>query len=253
MQPTNSVIGFIPARLNSTRLPRKPLLPIAGRAMIERVYEGARPCRRLSELWIATDSEEIAEYCRARQMPVKLTSTRPRSGSDRILEALAGMPAEAVVNIQGDEPMVRPEMIDCLLDALFARPEMEVATLRTRMGEAASGSAPAATEAASPAAVKVVCDRRGQALYFSRSTIPFPRGGAATWWKHLGYYAYSRAALERFAELPAGELEIAEQLEQLRFLENGIGIAVGDSPCDTVGVDTRADLERAERYFRQQQ
>ncbi len=242
MLPTASIIGFIPARLASTRLPRKPLLPVAGRAMLERVFAGASACRRLAALWVATDAEEIAAFCRARGIPVKLTSPAHRSGSDRILEALAGLPAEAVVNIQGDEPMVRAEMLDRLLDALFARPEIQVSTLRTLLPPEAAGS---------PDTVKVVCDRRGQALYFSRAAIPFPRGGAAAW-KHLGYYAYSRAALERFAALPAGELESAERLEQLRFLENGIPIAVADAGCDTIGVDTPEDLERAELYFRGQ-
>lgn len=243
MQATESIAGFIPARMRSTRLPGKPLLPIAGRPMLQRVYEGARACRRLRQLWVATDAVEIDDFCREQRIPCKLTSAAHRSGSDRILEALAGLEAEVVVNIQGDEPMVRPEMLDTLLEALFASPEIEVATLRTRLQP---------EELASPDAVKVVCDRRGHALYFSRAAIPFPRGHAAAGWKHLGYYAYSRAALARFACLPAGELETAEQLEQLRLLEHGIAIATGETSFDTIGVDTMEDLRRAEKYFLEQ-
>lgn len=241
MRVTNAIVGIIPARLESVRLPRKALRPIAGVPMIGRVYAGARTCKRLRELLVATDSEEIAAYCRAAAIPVAMTSPAHASGTDRVGEAfdrLAG--ADAVVNIQGDEPMVRGEQLDALLAALFADPEVEVATLCTPL---------AAAEAEQPSATKVVLDRRGRALYFSRAAIPFPRSGPPRFLKHLGLYAYSRRALEAFRSWPVGRLEASEKLEQLRFLENGWPIAVAETPFDSIGVDTAEDLERAERHF----
>lgn len=239
---TPEVIGVIPARLASTRLARKALIPIAGVPMIGRVYQGARGCARLRQVLVATDSEEIAAYCRGAAIPVAMTSPAHLSGTDRICEVLARDPtAQAVVNIQGDEPMVRAEMLDALLDALFAAPDIEVATLCTPLD---------AAEASQPSVTKVVLDGRDRALYFSRSPIPFPREGPAHYLKHLGFYAYSRRALEAFRAWPAGKLEAAEKLEQLRFLENGWPIAVAETPFDSIGVDTAEDHARVEERFR---
>ncbi len=240
MHATAAVLGVIPARLNSTRLARKALADIAGRPMIQRVYEGARGCRRLRELWVATDSEDIAIACRAAQIPVQMTAAGHTSGTSRIAEVLRARPADAVLNIQGDEPMVRAEMLDALLDALFTAPDVEVATLATALEPA---------HAADPAAVKVVCDGHARALYFSRAPIPFPGHGPPAYRKHLGYYAYSARALATFAAWPVGPLEAAEQLEQLRFLENGWSIAVAETAYDTVGVDTAEDLARVQAHF----
>ncbi len=240
MLPVAEIDGIIPARMGSTRLPGKALRPIAGVPMIERVYRGARACGRLRQVWVATDAEEIAAYCRGREIPVQMTATTHRSGTDRVLEAAERLGSRAVVNIQGDEPMVRAEMLERLIEALFARPEIEVATLRTPLR---------AEVAEEPGTVKVACDGEGRALYFSRAAIPYARDANATprRWKHLGYYAYSLAALRRFTQWPAGELEASEQLEQLRFLENGTAIIAATTEHDTIGVDTLEDWERAEK------
>ncbi len=239
MLPVTEIDGIIPARMGSTRLPGKALRPIAGTPMIERVYRGARECRKLRQVWVATDAEEIAAFCRGRGIPAQMTAATHRSGTDRVLEAAERLGSQAVVNIQGDEPMVRAEMLDLLIAALFARPEIEVATLRTPLRPEAAGE---------PGTVKVVCDGEGRALYFSRAVIPYARDAKAAprLWKHLGYYAYSLAALRRFTQWPAGELEQCEQLEQLRFLENGTAIAAAATEHDTIGVDTLEDWQRAE-------
>ncbi|MGH9491320.1 MAG: 3-deoxy-manno-octulosonate cytidylyltransferase [Terriglobales bacterium] len=244
MQPTPDILGVIPARLGSTRLARKALAAIGGKPMIQRVYEGARACARLRALGVATDADEIATVCRAAGIPVWLTAAGHPSGTSRIAEVLRAHPAAAVVNIQGDEPMVQPEMIAALLEALFAAPEIEIATLATPL---------APEDGDDPSVVKVVCDARGRALYFSRAAIPYPRCGAPARRKHLGYYAYSARALEAFLTWPAGPLEIAEQLEQLRFLENGWPIAVAETAYDTIGVDTAADLARVQAHFQRRQ
>ena len=238
MQPTTALLGVIPARLASTRLPRKALAEIAGVAMLERVYRGARESRALPEIVVATDADEIVDFCRRRAIPVRLTSATHLSGTDRVGEVARATGAAAVVNIQGDEPMVRGAMLDALVAALFASEECEVATLATPIE---------AAEAQQPSAVKVVCDARGRARYFSRAPIPFPRDGEPTrYLKHLGYYAYSRRALEQFQTLPPSRLEAIEKLEQLRFLENGWEIVVAETPFDSIGVDTAEDLARVE-------
>ena len=241
MVHTQDVIGVIPSRMGATRLPGKPLLPIAGIAMIERVYRGAAGCQRLRRVVVATDSPEIVDYCQARRIPVQMTAAGHPSGTDRVWEVVEALGAEAAVNIQGDEPMVRPEMLDTLVEALFARPEIEVATLCTPVD---------AAEAQAVSACKVVMDASGQALYFSRAAIPFPRDGEARYLKHLGYYAYSRRALESFHRWPPAPLEQVERLEQLRFLHHGVEIAVAETPFNTFGVDTAEDLAAVEAALR---
>lgn len=240
MLPTPNIVGVIPARLGSTRLPRKPLQSIAGIPMIQRVYEGARGCARLPQVVVATDADEVVDFCRRHSIPVCLTSTDHASGSDRVWQVLAETGAEAAVNIQGDEPMVNRQMLDALVAALFAAPAVEVATLATPMEP---------DEAPLAATVKVVMDPRGRALYFSRAPIPFPRDGGSRYLKHLGYYAYSRRALNAFHQWRPSPLEQVEKLEQLRFLENGIDIHVALTPFNTVGIDTAEDLARAEAHF----
>jgi 3-deoxy-manno-octulosonate cytidylyltransferase (CMP-KDO synthetase) len=232
------IAGVIPARLGSTRLSRKVLRPIAGRPMVEWVWRAAAASGLMDPVVVATDSDEVASVCRERGIRAVITSADCASGSDRVREVAGQIDADIYVNIQGDEPTLTPEFFRPLL-ALFERPEVEVATLAV---------ACPAVEIANPNAVKVVTANDGRALYFSRSTIPFDRDqvGFAGYRKHLGIYAYRKAALERFAELEPGRLEQAERLEQLRLLENGIDIYVATAPEDTIGVDTEEDLARAE-------
>ncbi|HEU5351146.1 MAG TPA: 3-deoxy-manno-octulosonate cytidylyltransferase [Terracidiphilus sp.] len=237
------IAGVIPARLGSTRLSRKVLREIAGRPMVEWVWRAGAASGLMDPVVVATDAEEVEDACRRRGIPVVLTSPKCASGSDRVLEAAQSIDADIYVNIQGDEPTLSGEFFAPLL-ALFSRPEVEVATLAV--------PCPAA-DVANPNAVKVVTARDGRALYFSRSTIPFDRdrAGFAGYLKHLGIYAYRKAALQKFGELQPSTLEQTERLEQLRLLEHGVGIYVAQAPRDTIGVDTEEDLARAEALLRQ--
>jgi 3-deoxy-manno-octulosonate cytidylyltransferase (CMP-KDO synthetase) len=237
------IAGVIPARLSSTRLSRKVLRVIAGRPMIDWVWRAAAQSRLMDPVVVATDSEEVAAVCRKRGIPVEMTSADCPSGSDRVHEVACRIDADIYVNIQGDEPTLTPAFFPPLL-ALFNRPEVEVATLAVPCPP---------DEFANPNAVKVVTALDGRALYFSRATIPFDRdqAGFVSYRKHLGIYAYRKAALERFAALPPSPLERIERLEQLRFLENGIDLYVAEAPGDTIGVDTEADLARAEAVLKE--
>jgi 3-deoxy-manno-octulosonate cytidylyltransferase (CMP-KDO synthetase) len=239
---TYRIAGVIPARLSSTRLSRKVLRPIAGRPMVEWVWRAAAHSGMMNPVVVATDSEEVAAVCRERGIPVVMTSPDCASGSDRVREAARQIDADIYVNIQGDEPTLTPEFFPPLL-GLFERPEVEVATLAVRCPP---------EEIADPNAVKVVTALDGRALYFSRAAVPFDRDGAGFigYRKHLGIYAYRKAALERFAALAPSPLEKIERLEQLRLLENGIALYVAEAPCDTIGVDTEADLLRAEAMLK---
>ena len=239
---TIRIAGVIPARLSSTRLSRKVLRPIAGRPMVEWVWRAAADAGLMDPVVVATDSEEVATVCRERGIPIVMTSPECPSGSDRVREVARQIDADIYVNIQGDEPTLTADFFPPLLD-LFARTEVEVTTLAVPCPP---------EEFLNPNAVKVVTALDGRALYFSRSTIPFDRDqiGYAGYRKHLGIYAYRKAALERFAALPPGLLEKVERLEQLRLLENGIAVYVADAPRDTIGVDTEDDLARAEAMLR---
>lgn len=232
------IAGVIPARLASTRLSRKVLREIAGKPMVEWVWRAAQASGLMDPVIVATDSDEVAAVCRDRGIPIAMTSPECASGSDRVREVARQIDAEIYVNIQGDEPTLTAEFFRPLL-ALFDRPEVDVATLAVRCPP---------HEFTNPNAVKVVTALDGRALYFSRATIPFDRDatGYAGYRKHLGIYAYRKAALERFAALSPSPLERLERLEQLRLLENGIGIYVAEAPGDTIGVDTEEDLLRAE-------
>ena len=236
------VLGVIPARLESVRLPGKPMRPIAGKPMIAWVYERARQAACLDGLIIATDSPEIESYCRTEKIPVMMTSHEHRSGTDRLVEVMAHEPADIYVNIQGDEPMITPDHLERLLAPFEGGPGAEVTTLKVAID----------TENANdPNQVKVVTDRAGQALYFSRAPIPYARDphAPAKYYKHLGIYAFTAPALGKFHGLAPGPLEQNERLEQLRFLEHGIAIVVVETPHDTIGVDTEEDLARVEAYF----
>ena len=267
------VAGVIPARLSSTRLSRKVLRVIAGRPMVEWVWLAATGSGLMDFVVVATDSDEVASVCQERGIPAMFTSATCPSGSDRVREVARVIDADIYVNIQGDEPLLTPEFFPPML-ALLERPEVDVATLAVRCPP---------EEIADPNAVKVVTALDGRALYFSRSTIPFDRDGCrgreqvrggsggrepvrggsggrepvrdeaefSGYRKHLGIYAYRKAALERFAALPPSPLELVERLEQLRLLENGIALYVAEAPADTIGVDTEEDLLRAEAVLRE--
>jgi 3-deoxy-manno-octulosonate cytidylyltransferase (CMP-KDO synthetase) len=235
------ILGVIPARLTSTRLPQKVLREIAGKPMVEWVWQAAVASGQMDEVLVATDSEEVEVACRQRGIPVIMTSPECASGSDRVYEVSRQVEAEIYVNIQGDEPLLTPHHFAPLL-ALFSCTEVLVSTI----------SVPCPVDdIANPNAVKVVTAADGRALYFSRSTIPFDRDriGFAGYRKHLGLYAYRKRALEQFAALAPSPLEQVERLEQLRLLENGISIYVGEAEGDTIGVDTEEDLLRVVRIL----
>jgi 3-deoxy-manno-octulosonate cytidylyltransferase (CMP-KDO synthetase) len=228
-------IAVIPARLASARLPRKMLREIAGKPLIGVVYEAVRSSPLLADVLIATDSEEIMELCHKHGWKAQMTATRHRSGTERVHEISSREAAEVYLNVQGDEPLTRAEHIASLLQVM-ENPAAQVGTLMTPAAEA---------DIPNPNAVKIVIDINGRALYFSRAAIPFDRDGTRpAYFKHLGLYAYRKAALDRFVQLPEATLEKSERLEQLRFLENGIPIFVGQTPHDSVGVDTEEDLHR---------
>ncbi len=232
------ILGVIPARLASTRLPGKVLRDIAGEPMLAWVYRAAQACPQLDEVIVATDSDEVKKLCDHRGWRCLLTSPDLPSGTDRLYAVSRVVEADIYVNIQGDEPLLLPDHITAIL-ALFTSADIDVTTPKVRCTP---------EDIANPNAVKVVTAIDGRALYFSRSTIPFDRdgNGNAIYWKHLGLYAYRRAALERFAALAPSALELSERLEQLRLLENGISIYVAETAYDTIGVDTEDDRQRVE-------
>ncbi len=228
-------IAVIPARLASTRLARKMLRDVLGKPLIGVVYEAVRLSTLLSEVIIATDSDEIMSVCRQHGWNARLTSSQHRSGTERVHEISDAESADVYINVQGDEPLVRAEQITSLLQ-IMENSAVQVGTLMTPATD---------VDIANPNAVKVVTDLNGRALYFSRATIPFDRDNTnPQLFKHLGLYAYRKPALDKFVSLPESFLEKSERLEQLRFLENGIPIYVGQTPYDSVGVDTEEDLGR---------
>jgi len=242
------IVGIIPARYASTRFPGKPLHPIAGKSLIQRVVEQCRKAKSLSEVIVATDDTRIADvakhFCR-----VEMTREDHPSGSDRIAEVAARCDCGAVVNIQGDEPLIDPAVIDAVAHGL-EREEMSTAATPIKNPE----------EYNNANVVKVVVNTAGRALYFSRRTIPYLREAASRseqeqlaafpFLKHLGIYGYRRATLLRLVQFPVSPLEQAEKLEQLRALENGIGIAVVKVDYDSVGVDVPGDVARVEKLLR---
>jgi 3-deoxy-manno-octulosonate cytidylyltransferase (CMP-KDO synthetase) len=245
------IAAIIPARFGSTRLPGKPLSDIHGKPMIQHVYERTRRARSLQQTLVATDDERIVAAVRAFGGEAVLTRASHATGTDRLAEAVAGTDAEIVVNVQGDEPMLDPAWIDATVEPLVNEPALEMSTLSLPLVEI--------EEMLSPAVVKVVCDARGNALYFSRSPIPHVRLGVSSdpaasareavarglGRKHVGLYAYRRAALLRLAALPASPAEEAEGLEQLRALHDGMRIRVVEGHGrGSVAVDTPQDLAR---------
>jgi 3-deoxy-manno-octulosonate cytidylyltransferase (CMP-KDO synthetase) len=234
-------IAIIPARLASTRLPQKMLRDLAGKPLVGWTYEAVRSSPLLSDVIIATDSEEILEACRTHGWKARMTSPAHRSGTERVHEISNSIAADVYINVQGDEPLVRPEQIATLLDVM-KDPAVQVGTVKTLCPQ---------EELRNPNAVKVVTATDGRALYFSRATIPFDRDGSQPrYFKHLGLYAYRKPALDSFVSQPESTLEKSERLEQLRFLENAISIYVGETPYDSVGVDTEEDLRRVAEILR---
>ena len=242
------VIGVIPARYASTRFPGKPLQLIAGRTLLQRVVERCRLAKSLEEIIVATDDARIAavagKFCR-----VEMTSERHLSGTDRIAEVAGRHACDGVVNIQGDEPLIDPVVIDAVAAALVASPMSTAATLIRDVADYDN-----------PNVVKVVVNSAGRALYFSRRTIPFVRDAASRpvaeqlaafpFLKHLGIYGYRSQTLLRLVTFPVGPLEAAEKLEQLRALDQGIEIAVVQVAHDSVGVDVPSDVQRVEELLR---
>jgi 3-deoxy-manno-octulosonate cytidylyltransferase (CMP-KDO synthetase) len=237
--PSPRSIVVIPARFESTRFPGKPLAQIAGRPMIEHVYRRAAASRLVSRVIVATDDVRIADAVRAFGGEARMTRPTHRSGTERLAEVAASLDCDLVVNVQGDEPLVEPGMIDEAIAPVAADAAVPMATLRRAIDDPA--------EISSPHVVKVVVDRRDRALYFSRAGIPARResaGGPARAFKHIGLYVYRREFLLSLAALPPTPLEQAEVLEQLRALEHGYAIVAVETRFDSIGVDTPDDLER---------
>jgi 3-deoxy-manno-octulosonate cytidylyltransferase (CMP-KDO synthetase) len=240
--PRLAVLGVIPARLQSQRLPRKVLRGVAGRALVLRVYDAARRSPLLDDVLIATDSDEVLTVCAAHGVPAVLTAADHASGTDRTWEVAQTHRADVYVNIQGDEPLLTAGHIEGLVMPFMTEPETQVTTLCIRATE---------DELPNPAVNKVVIGVDGYALYFSKYPIPYDRDGRGVIrYKHIGLYAFRRAALEAFHTLPPSPLELTERLEQLRFLEHGIRIRVLETDEPTIGVDTEEDLRAAEAWFR---
>ena len=237
------IVGLIPARYASVRFPAKALAPIAGKPMVVHVLESASAARRLDRVAVATDDERIARAVREAGGEAVMTSPDCASGTDRLAEAAKRIPGDVYVNVQGDEPMMSSENIDRVVETLLVSPDREIASVWVPLADA---------EAGDPNAVKVVVAEDGRALYFSRSAIPHPRGPDVHvgYRKHLGLYAYRAATLARIAALPPSPLERAESLEQLRWLEAGHAIWMGEAATDSIGVDTPGDLSRAESLMR---
>lgn len=236
------ILGIIPARFASTRFPGKPLVDIGGKSMIQRVYEQVGKSGRVGERVVATDDVRIFEHVRSFGGQVVMTRADHPSGTDRCAEVARQFPqADFVLNIQGDEPFILPEQIDLLANTLVASEKFSIATLARRID--------AAEQLFNQNVVKVVFSEKNGALYFSRQSLPFVRGSEPEIWlekqaffKHIGLYGFRREALFDVAALPPSPLELAESLEQLRWLENGFRIAVGITELETIGIDVPDDL-----------
>jgi 3-deoxy-manno-octulosonate cytidylyltransferase (CMP-KDO synthetase) len=245
------IIGVIPARFASTRLMGKPLANIGGKPMIQHTYENASECKLIEKLILAVDDTKVASVARGFGADVIETPKEIASGSDRIAYvAKTYKEAEIIVNIQGDEPFIQPEMIDQAIEPLLFDKTIEVATLIKQIRSL--------KELRSPDVVKVVFDYNNYALYFSRSTIPFARSAISdaaalditNYYKHLGLYVFRRKALLKFTALKQTDLETTEMLEQLRMLENGMKIKVVETEFDSISIDTQEDLKRARTYYK---
>lgn len=243
------VIGVIPARYSSTRFEAKVLADICGKPMIQHVWERAKLSKLLDDLIIACDDERIANIAKEFGASVVLTSKDHACGTDRIIEVVNPIDVNIVINIQGDEPLIHPMMIDTVAQALLDTPSVSVATIMKRienLQEVGDGNV-----------VKVVVDKNNFALYFSRAPIPFRAENSAVkspaYYKHIGLYGYTKDFLFTYKNLPVSNLEQTEKLEQLRILHEGFRIKVIETKYDTVGVDTPEDLERVKNYLQNQE
>ena len=236
------ILGVIPARYGSSRFPGKALAPIASKTMLQHVFERASQARYITSIIIATDDKRIEEAARSFGAPVRMTRADHVSGTDRAAEIASAESAELIVNIQGDEPLIDPGAIDAAILPLTDDASVQMGTLKKRIEDP--------REIGDPNVVKVVTDRSGNAIYFSRSTIPYVRDAReCAHYKHIGLYVYRRDFLLRYADLPVGPLARAARLEQLRALENGYPIRVVETDYESLGVDTPEDLERVSRLF----
>jgi 3-deoxy-manno-octulosonate cytidylyltransferase (CMP-KDO synthetase) len=236
------ILGVIPARFASTRFPGKALARIAGKSMLEHVFERAGQARYLTNVIIATDDDRIRDEAQRFSAPVRMTRSDHVSGTDRVAEVASADNAQIIVNIQGDEPLIDPAAIDAAVLSILDHTEIPMGTLKKRIEDPA--------EIDNPNVVKVVTNLAGNAIYFSRSTIPYLRGDEGlTRFKHIGLYVYRRDFLLSYSDLPIGPLEKAERLEQLRALENGYSIRVVETEYESMGVDTPEDFERVSKLY----
>ncbi len=242
----SKVLAVIPARWASTRLPGKSLIPICGKPLVQWVLESVQRASRVSDIVVATDDERIMRAVAAAGGRAVMTRADHPSGTDRVAEAACGLAADLVINVQGDEPLVDPGLIDRLAEHMAARDEWDMATAATPIRDP--------EDLTQPSVVKVVWDAEHRALYFSRSLIPHVRDaemqGQVTHWRHLGIYAYRRPFLDRLVRTPPSPLELAERLEQLRALHIGGRMVVVETEDRGIGVDTPADVARVERLIR---
>jgi len=246
------VIGIVPARFNSTRFPGKPLAILSGKAIIQRVYENVRASKIIEDVYVATDDIRIKEAVESFGGKAVMTSPDHESGTDRIAEVARSMDCDIVVNVQGDEPFILPHMIDDTIQTLIEDNNASISTLAVRMTRE--------EDLLSPHVVKVVTDRNGYAIYFSRSPIPFYRDewdalnrislvpDKTIVLKHIGIYCYRRNVLLEFTSMHKSRLEEIEKLEQLRAIEAGYRIRVKETEFDTIGIDTEEDLRKAEQW-----
>ena len=238
------IICVIPARYSSTRLPGKPLKDICGKPMIVRVFERAKLAKKISEVIVATDDERIFDAVEKNGGKAIMTRADHKTGTDRLAEVAEKFSdADLIINVQGDEPLIEPDLIDELAEEFFTDENLQMATVATELTDA--------EEMKNPNNVKVIFDKNNNALYFSRSLIPFPRNaGNSKVYKHIGIYAYRRNFLLNYAKMESTPLEQTESLEQLRALENGFKIRVIISDCKFVGVDTEEDLRLVNEIYK---
>jgi len=240
------VVVVIPARYGSTRLPGKPLVSLAGRPMIQYVFERAKQAQTVQRVIVATDDQRIVDAVRGFGGQAMITRGDHRTGTERVAEVATREEGDVFVNVQGDEPLIDPVSIDTAVGALLEEPSAQIATVATPVRHAG--------DIMDPNVVKTVLDFDGNALYFSRAPIPWVRDTEAKvhvkYWKHLGLYAFQREALLEYPTLPLGELERVEQLEQLRWMENGWKIRVAEVAHDAVSVDVPEDVARVERLMK---
>jgi 3-deoxy-manno-octulosonate cytidylyltransferase (CMP-KDO synthetase) len=240
-----NIIGIIPARFASTRFPGKPLIDIGGKSMIQRVYEQCKKATSLSDVIVATDDERIATHVKSFGGKVAMTKINHQSGTDRceeVMQTYTGL-CDAIINIQGDEPFIDPEQINTLAN-VFYQPHVQLVTLKKKMELEA--------DILNPNMVKVITNQQGEAIYFSRSPIPYRRNPEANiiYYKHIGIYGYRKETLTAITQLPLGILEQAENLEQLRWIEHGFNIMLVETSIENIAIDTPDDLARVEKYLK---